>query len=115
MQKKKPARKRISSPFSENLQQVLKEKSLSQRKAAEIAGVNSATISQWLTGSMPHDHLAVLKLCNTLKVDFQWMMTGTIAERKSKDISLSELFDIQDAPDFSGLFLIEAKRLKRRE
>lgn len=74
--RKKPIRKRVDSPFAKNLKNILEERGISQRAAAEIAGVNSATINQWLSGSQPNDSMAVLKLCKGLRCDFQWLLTG---------------------------------------
>ena len=114
--KDKPARKRINSPFAKNLKSILEERGISQRSAANIAGVNSATINQWLSGTQPNDALAVLKLCKAFKCDFQWLLTGIKSEQsKASEIGLSEIFEIEEAPDFSGIFMIEAKRLKRRK
>lgn len=114
--KNQPKRKRIETPFAKNLKAILSERDISQRAAAEIAGVNSATINQWLSGSQPNDPMAVLKLCKALRCDFQWLLTGNSAERINlAEIGLSELFDIQPEADFSGIFMIDAKRLKRRD
>lgn len=113
---KKPIRKRVESPLAKNLKAILEERGISQRTAAEIAGVNSATVNQWLSGSQPNDPMAVLRLCKGHKCDFQWLLTGSSPERSNpSEIGLTELFDIQNEPDFSGIFMIEAKRLKRRE
>ena len=109
-----PRRKKTDIPFAKNLQKVLKERGLSQRAAAEIAGVSVTTINDWLSGTSPANLEAVLKLCRALKTEFQWMLTGTRDSVDTKDLTLSEIFDIQDDPAFSGIFKIEAKRLKRR-
>lgn len=114
--KKMPVRKRIDTPFAKNLKKLLVERGISQRAAAEIAGVNSATINQWLSGTQPNDAMAVLKLSKAFGCDFQWLLTGQHSERsKLGEIGLSELFDIQDEAALTGIFMIEAKRLKRRE
>lgn len=113
--KNKPARKRVQSPFAKNLKQLLHERGISQRGAGEIAGVNVAVIHDWLNGSQPNDPMAVLRLANALRCDFQWLLTGTRSQRDAKNISISEVFDIQDDPAFSGIFVIEAKRLKRKD
>ena len=83
--------------------------------AAEIAGVNSATINQWLSGSQPNDPIAVLKLCKALRSDFQWLLTGTPRpSQKVEELALLEIFEMQDEADFSGIYMIEAKKLKRK-
>lgn len=115
MKKAKPKRKRLVSPFSANLQKILAERGISIRGAAEICGVNQAVIHAWTNGAQPHDSLAVLKLCTALKCDFQWLLTGSHAETKVREMALQEIFETENDPAFSGIFQIEAKRLKRRK
>lgn len=112
--KKKPVRKRADGPFAQNLKTIFNERGLTQRSAAEIAGVSVATINDWLNGSQPNDLMAVMKLCNTLKCDFQWLLTDSNKRVSPEDLSLSQIFDIEDDPTFSGVFMIEAKKLKRK-
>ncbi len=104
----------VSSAFAANLKKVLKERGLSQRAAAEICGVNATSITDWLAGMAPRDLSAVLRLCQAIKVDFQWLLTGQHSEVRLEDLSLNEIFEIEHDPAFSGMFVIEAKRLKRR-
>jgi len=115
IQKSKPARKRSSGPFAANLSAVLKERGVSIRGAAEIAGIAPSVLHDWLAGASCNRPEALVKLCRALKCDFQWLLTGTRPELSAKDQSLAELFEIEPSPDFSGLFMIEAKRLRRRE
>lgn len=112
--KKKPARKRVSSPFAKNLKAILEERALNQKRAATIADVAPATIADWLSGSMPNDPLAVQRLCKGLNCSFEWLLTGANTTVNKSSISLSELFDSEDEPSFSGIFEISAKRLKRK-
>jgi transcriptional regulator with XRE-family HTH domain len=112
--RRKPIRKRIKSPFSENLRSTLAERSINLKSAAELAGTSPPVVHAWLNGGMPHDLGAVAKLAKALNCDFQWLVTGTRNDVPIQDRPLSEIFDIQDDPAFSGLFLLEAKRLKRR-
>ncbi len=115
VKKKQPIRKRIESPFSKNLKAILEERGISQRAAAEIAGVNPASINEWLNGSHPSDPMATLKLCQGLKCDYQWLMTDSRPNLEVNELGLSEIFEIQDEADFSGIYMIEAKKLKRRK
>lgn len=112
---KKPKRKRIATPFAENLKKILDDRDVSIRGAAEIMGINQAMVHSYLNGTQPHDALAVLKLCRALKCDYQWLMTNTLPETKLKEMSLQEIFETENDPAFSGIFQIEAKRLKRRK
>jgi len=43
----------ITASFSSRLHLLLDEKNLTQRQLAEYAGVNEATVSRWLSGSVP--------------------------------------------------------------
>lgn len=110
--KKKKTEKSI---FSKNLAKVLKERKLTQRAIAEIAGVNPSVVNEWLNGNTPNSMDAVLRISESLNVDFQWLLTGENSRTNLKDISLSELFEMEDEPSFSGVFQIEMKRLKRKK
>ena len=110
--KQKPARKRLQSPFAGNLKTIMREHNLTQRRTSDICGVSVAVVNEWLSGSQPHDLNAVLKLCKQFKIDFKWLLTAEKSELS--DIDLKEIFNIEDDPTFSGIFLLEAKRLKRK-
>jgi transcriptional regulator with XRE-family HTH domain len=111
--REKKTRKKINSPLSANLKKVLAENKLSIRKAAEICGVQASMLHSWLNGAQPQDMGALLKLCQECGVEFQWLVTG-VSSREMATKRLEEIFDIQPEPSLSGLFLIEAKRLKRK-
>lgn len=113
--KQKPARKRVESPFAKNLASVLAERELTQRQAAAIAEVSQGTIGDWLAGAMPNDVLAVNRFCKVLNLSFEFMLTGERSEIDVKDISLGEIFEIEEDSMFSGIFEISAKRLKRKK
>jgi transcriptional regulator with XRE-family HTH domain len=110
--KKKNGTKSI---FAKNLEKLLKERGLTQKSLASIAGVSPSTMNEYLNGNQPQNMSAVLKICESLQVDFQWLLTGENSRSNLKDISLAELFDMADEPDFSGIFQIELKRLKRKK
>jgi transcriptional regulator with XRE-family HTH domain len=114
--KRKPAKKRIESPFSKNLKSILDERGVSQKAAAAIAEVTPATINDWIhnTSSTPQNHLAIQRLCRALKCDFEWLLTGTQSRVDIKDVSLSELFENEPDPMFNGIFQISATRLRRK-
>lgn len=107
-------KKKVESPFGKNLKAVMTERSLSVRSVAELAGVSHSVVQDWLAGTVPHDHQAVAKMTDALKVDFMWILTGIHSRTDVKGMSLSEIFDVQPDPAFSGIFVLEAKRLKRR-
>lgn len=110
----KPARKKIQSPFSKNLKAILDERGLSQKAAAEIAGTTASTINDWLAGSQPADLLSVQRLARALKTDFEWLLTGVQGRINIQDIAMTELFEGEPDPSFSGIFEISARRLRRK-
>ena len=110
----KPARKKIQSPFAKNLKSILEERGLSQKAAAEVASVTPATLNDWLSGSVPNDHLAVQRLSKALGCSFEWLLTGTESRVEPKSLSMSELFSSEPDPSFSGIFEISARRLRRK-
>lgn len=111
MKKKKGSK----SIFATNLEKLLKERKLTQKVLADIAGVSPSTMNEYLNGNQPQSMEAVLKISESLKVDFQWLLTGENSRSNLKDMSLAELFDMEDEPSFSGVFQIEMKRLKRKK
>lgn len=115
MAKRKPARKRIDSPFRKNLKAILAERNISQKAAAVMADVTPTTMSDWVSGgSVPHDHQKIQKLCRALNCDFEWLLTGSQSRLNMKEFSMAELFDGEPDPSFSGIFEITARRLRRK-
>ena len=110
---KKNHRKRVESPFAQNLQKVLKERGISLRVAANIAGVSQSVISSWLAGAQPADLNAVHKFARSTGTDFEWLVVGHLSGKKANSIPLNEIFEEQEA--FSGIYQIEAKKLVRKE
>lgn len=109
--KKENRRKKTSSPFSGNLKALLLERGINQKSAADIMGISVSVVHDWLQGTYPNDPMPLLKLCKAINCDFQWLLTGQRSTPIATD-NLQEIFDIEDEPDFSGIFKIEAKRLK---
>ena len=114
MTKKRPARKRVESPFAKNLKAILAERGLSQTAAASIAGVSPATLNDWLHASaVPNNLLSIQKLCRALNCNFEWLLCDSATPTDSKEISMAELFQSEPDPTFSGIFEISARRLTR--
>jgi len=108
-----PRRSRVETPFAANLAQVLKERQLTGKAAAEICGVAPSVIADWLGGGAPANPLAVQRLATALQVSFEWLLTGTMTSVPAGSVSLAELFEEHEV-GLSGIFKIEAKRLVRR-
>jgi transcriptional regulator with XRE-family HTH domain len=103
------------SIFSKNLKRLLRERGISQKAVADLLGLNPSVVHDWLNGGTPRDPAVLLKLCRTLKIDFQWLMTGEAKEFNPSELGLGQIFDVEPDSAFSGMFLIEAKRLKLKK
>lgn len=90
------------------------ERGLNIKTIAEIAGVNHSVVMNWLNGGVPANPLAVQRLARALSLDFETLLTGTSTKLSPKEMSLSQIFNEQVDPAFSGIFKIEAKRLTRK-
>lgn len=111
--KSKPARKPLNSPFAKNLKMILESRQISQRAAAEIAGVSPTVIANWLVGQSPHDFLAVHRLAVGLGVSFEFLLTGEGSLVPVPSAAIEDLFEIHEA--FEGIFRISAQRLTRKK
>lgn len=111
----KPARKKNRSPFAKNLKAILAERGISQKVAAEMAGTTTSTVNDWIAGSQPSDLISVQKLARALKVDFELLLTGSQSRINLHELSMTELFESEPDPSFSGIFEISAKRLRRKK
>lgn len=100
--------------FGRNLTELLKSRGISQRAAAELISVNPSVIHDWCSGAIPRDLQAVAKLCKALSVDFQWLLTGEQSPKVEQNKSLEDFFEVEEDSSFSGIFQIEAKRLRRK-
>lgn len=105
-------RKRTSTGniFAANLKKVLKDRGLSARAGAEIAGVPSSTFNMWTSGSVPENHEAVYRFAKGVGVSFQWLLIGK--EEPPPTLNITDLYDLIAEPEMSGLFQIELRRLK---
>lgn len=110
----RPTRRKVTSALAKNLRSVLRERNLSLKAGAEIAVVAQSVFHGWLNGTQCNDPNALLRFCESLRVDFQWLMTDRRSNLKPADLNLKDIFDIEEDATLSGLFMIEAKRLKRR-
>ena len=108
-------KRKKDSVFSKNLKKVLDERSINQKTAADLAGIKKNVLNDWLAGTTPQDLQAVQRLATAINCDFEWLVTGTTSKKhKVDELPLTQLFDIETDSTFSGLFLLEAKRLKRK-
>lgn len=112
--KTQPRRKRETSTFAENLKKILKQRGISQRIAAQMAGVSNSTMNDWLSGSAPNDLHKVSNLAKALNVSFESLCLGTHDGRPIDQIPIEEIFE-EVPTDFEGVYKITAKRLVRKK
>lgn len=114
-QKAKKGRKpKRPSVFAKNLKKIMAEKKMNIRELSRQLGIANSVLHGWVNGVTPNDPEIVLRLCQVLGADFQFMMTGTPSSNLTPD-RLDELFQMEDTPEFSGIYLLEAKKLRWRK
>lgn len=106
------AKTKRESNWGTRLRAVLKERGMSVRKAARVAGVSPSVLDSWTSSATPKDLFAVKRLADELGVSFSWLLIG---ERESAQVpvSVSELFD--EVPYFDGYARIRIDRLTPRK
>lgn len=112
----KKRQRRGDLPFARNLRKLMEDRGLSQKEICQQTAIKTTTLNDWLGGTTPSDLVAVAELCRVLKVDFQVLLLGSRPEHDYEEKVFMKLFDIEDSHmEFSGVFLIEAKRLSEGE
>ncbi len=102
-------------PFREILRSIMRERQLTLKQVADLAGVKISTIQNWTEGKAPHDLQAVARLATALGTSFKGLLLGE-PENISQASSIGELFEEQEL--FDGYLKVTAKRLvprKRKE
>lgn len=72
----------------------MKERGLTLKQVAQLAGVSISVVQNWLEGKTPHDLQAVSKLAKGLGISFKSLLLGE-AETNHQPATISELFDEQ--------------------
>jgi transcriptional regulator with XRE-family HTH domain len=91
------------------------EKSITVRRAAELAGVSSSTVDDWRAGALPEDYSAVKRLARGLGVSFSFLLTGEDDSRSDSTMpSITEVFEDGGAL-FDGFAKITIQRLIPRK
>lgn len=112
---KKPKRQRAEkSTFADNLNRILSERGISQRVAAQMAGVSQSVIADWCAGSSPSDLSKVASLAKGLGVTFSYLCLGVHENPSLDEIAIESLFDEESTP-FEGVFKLSAVRLVRKK
>jgi transcriptional regulator with XRE-family HTH domain len=103
-------RPRSSSPFGKLLIELMQEKHISVRQAAEAIGVGTSTIASWRSGALPEDFRAVRALSRTLGVSFSYLLTGEDDTRPEGAPAVAEVFS-DGGTLFDGYAKITIQRL----
>lgn len=103
------------TPFAKILRNLMAEKNMSVRAAANIAKVGASTIDNWRAGALPEDYSAVKRIAKGLGVSLSFILTG---EDEIRDVgqltSITEVFDDGGAL-FDGYAKITIQRLIPRK
>lgn len=103
------------TPFGKILKTLMKERELTLRDAANIAGVSASTIDDWKSGTSPADYMAVKKLANEFGVSLSFLLTGEEDnENTFKSPTLTEVFE-DGGSLFDGYAKITIQRLVPRK
>ena len=102
------------TPFTQILNNLLEERGISVRSAAELAGVGTSTLMSWKAGALPKDYGAVKRLATSLGVTLSFLLTGEDESRPSGMPGVSEVFADGGAL-FDGYAKITIQRLVPRK
>lgn len=104
-------KKQNVSPFSKILKAVSKERGLTIRELASMAGVSPSTINDWQSGASPENYMAVKKLADGMGLSFSFLLTGEEEKKPSNPLpTITEVFDDGGAL-FDGYAKITIQRL----
>jgi len=100
-----------SDQFSKRLNDCLKEKRFTVRKAASVAGVSTSTLQSWRSGSQPTDYKAVKKLAKQLGTTLSYLLTGE--EDNDSNVRIPGISDVlvDGGSLFDGYAKITIQRL----
>lgn len=99
-------------PFKNMLSSIMKERKLTVKEVAGLAGVSPSVVQNWLSAQNPHDLNAVALLAEKLGIPFKRLLLG-VDETVDTPTSLQQLYESQDF--FDGLAHISIKRLVPRK
>ncbi|AHI07277.1 hypothetical protein BDW_13885 [Bdellovibrio bacteriovorus W] len=94
--------------FGRVLSSIMKEKKLSLKQIANMAGVSISVVSDWTAGNVPRDLEAVFKLSSALDVEFSMLLLGRIEEKKQSAV-LKHLLTEEDL--FDGFLRVNIKKV----
>lgn len=89
----------------------MEERELTLRQLADMAGVASSVIQNWIEGKNPHDLKAVSKLAQALGIGFKSLLLGE-RENAVNPAFLAEIFEEQEL--IEGVCRVSITRLVPR-
>jgi transcriptional regulator with XRE-family HTH domain len=95
-------------PFGKILSKLMKERQLTIQAIANMAGVNKSVVHGWMTGTTPHDLIAIGKLSRALGIGFRELLLGE-PENPVTLATLDLQFDKEDV--FEGLCEVKIRRI----
>ena len=100
--------------FPKMLKKLLKDRTITQKQAASLAGVTESVMSDWINGCAPQNLVAVKRLAKSLGVSVSYLLFGSSDDDGFK-VSLEELIQAEDTPIMSGYYKIELTKIKIAE
>ncbi|MEK2687432.1 helix-turn-helix domain-containing protein [Bdellovibrio sp. GT3] len=111
MKKTIKPRGRKEVPFGKILSGIMKERKLTFKMVAQMAGVSVSVVSDWTAGNSPRDLHAVFRLSQSLGVDFSRLLLGEVQVNREVS-SIAELFE--ETEMFEGLVRVSIKKVQLR-
>ncbi len=116
----KRKRQKVRSIFGEQLEKIARNRGLSHRSLADMAGVSISVIGSWIGtgGAIPSDLLKVKQLADALNVDFSWLVLGDLGNLgnlgKTSDGRLESNSEPREELEVSEFWKIEVKKVRTR-
>lgn len=93
--------------FGKRLVMLMKQKKMTVRKAAEIAGVGSSKIQSWRSGVFPSsDFSGLSQLAVVLGVSLEWLLTGA----NSSEPGIHDVF-VDGGEVFDGYLKVKIQKI----
>ena len=115
MENSKRKRQKVRSIFGEQLEKIARERNLSHRVLAKMAGTSTSVIGSQMGvgGAVPSDLTKVKRLADALNVDFAWLVLGEHAT--TRQVSVAEVFEEIVDQHVSGYWKIQATKMVSRK
>lgn len=98
-------------PFGEILKCTMKERNLTLKQVAELAGVRISVVQGWISGANPHDLRSVQKLAKSLGISFESLLLGSTPQQNGIQTP-AEVFT--ETSVFDGICRVSIKKLTPR-